>query len=1159
MKRLNASLLILAMLFSMMWGQSAPDFGQIWHDYEQNPTYREYSVDSTWNEGSISFATWGHAMWDGEQYRLYVSRRGAQPTRTVAIGVFFKSHLDSAWVPYENNPIFEPDANNWDSSHVATPMVIKDGELFKMWYSAWNVSDDDWHFGYAESADGIDWTRQSSPVLSNDASSEWDSYWGLTPYVVKENETTYTMYYAGTQATSNSNWFIGCAHSTDGINWTREAENPIIGHEGPWGSDWVHIPVVKKIDENYVMWFSGATAGASHAQIGTAISSDGVHWRKDYLYNPIQSQGISGTWNEVGVYPLEVFEIEGEFKLYYGAVDDSWDYVGYGYSSYDPKIVPPGEVSGTWTKADSPIRVQGEIIVPDGETLTIEAGTTIEFLTHDPLLVQGQLLALGSETEAIRFLVDDTSGFHNDVGSDGVWGGIRFEGTAVTNDSSKLNACNLQFAKTFSGNGGGLALEGTGGGALSIINFSKVLVEDCLFQNNSAIGNFLGIHSFGGAINIQDHSDPVIKSNLIQNNRAIHLQSPGYSQGGGIMIYESCDPLILGNTIRNNLTYDTGGGIAIFTDCFPEITNNLIVGNIAADDSDPEMGAGGGVSLGWDSRPIFINNTIVNNIANWTGGGVYANEGEAIIINTIIANNEALLGGGIRGDQLGSAFMSGKHLYFQNSLLENGPANILWWNNSQGIIHFEQSISADPYLRPNYTLNPYFSPCFGAGISSCVVDGVTYAALPQDISGHACPDPPGSSPDMGAFESYRSGHEITTSWNWENNEVNPVFNPGPQGAWDDVRTWSQDVLFFDDLYHMWYAGDNGSSFQIGYATSTDGITWERYQDNPVLTGASSAWYGTHLYMPRVLRVGDILHMWFFNSANKVGHATSNDGIDWRITANPVLEGDAGTWDASECAVVDVIHDGSQFVMWYLGGNVSGRGVGVAYSDDGFTWDKAPENPVFVPNENGWTSNLFYASTVIYNGAQYIMWYSGNDGNVASQTGRASSEDGINWTDNSSSGPEIVAGELGSWNELASFFPAALIHQGQYKVWYNGAPEGADQDHWKIGYASMVRTTTDIKPPQKPQSFMLSQNYPNPFNPMTHIRYSLPENGDVSLIVYDVLGREVVELVNDHRSVGNYETIWYGLDGRGRQVSTGVYFARLQAGRQSDIIKMLFLK
>ena len=95
--------------------------------------------------------------------------------------------------------------------------------------------------------------------------------------------------------------------------------------------------------------------------------------------------------------------------------------------------------------------------------------------------------------------------------------------------------------------------------------------------------------------------------------------------------------------------------------------------------------------------------------------------------------------------------------------------------------------------------------------------------------------------------------------------------------------------------------------------------------------------------------------------------------------------------------------------------------------------------------------------------------------------------------------------------------------------------------------------------QNPKQFSLNQNYPNPFNPMTRITYSVPEKSEVRLVIYDIMGVEVVELFSGTRLTGNYETAWYGLDQHGDQVNTGVYFARLEAGRNVDVIKMLYLK
>jgi hypothetical protein len=85
----------------------------------------------------------------------------------------------------------------------------------------------------------------------------------------------------------------------------------------------------------------------------------------------------------------------------------------------------------------------------------------------------------------------------------------------------------------------------------------------------------------------------------------------------------------------------------------------------------------------------------------------------------------------------------------------------------------------------------------------------------------------------------------------------------------------------------------------------------------------------------------------------------------------------------------------------------------------------------------------------------------------------------------------------------------------------------------------------------PMSFSLDQNYPNPFNPATHIRFTVPEEGNVSLKVYDLLGREVVTLVNEVRTAGAYAHEWNGRNALGANVSSGVYIYRLQSNSIRD--------
>jgi hypothetical protein len=88
----------------------------------------------------------------------------------------------------------------------------------------------------------------------------------------------------------------------------------------------------------------------------------------------------------------------------------------------------------------------------------------------------------------------------------------------------------------------------------------------------------------------------------------------------------------------------------------------------------------------------------------------------------------------------------------------------------------------------------------------------------------------------------------------------------------------------------------------------------------------------------------------------------------------------------------------------------------------------------------------------------------------------------------------------------------------------------------------------------PKQFALAQNYPNPFNPITMIRYELPERADVSLKVYDILGREVATLVNASQGQGSYQVPF-----NASTLSSGVYFYRLKAGSFMQTKKMLLVK
>jgi hypothetical protein len=107
--------------------------------------------------------------------------------------------------------------------------------------------------------------------------------------------------------------------------------------------------------------------------------------------------------------------------------------------------------------------------------------------------------------------------------------------------------------------------------------------------------------------------------------------------------------------------------------------------------------------------------------------------------------------------------------------------------------------------------------------------------------------------------------------------------------------------------------------------------------------------------------------------------------------------------------------------------------------------------------------------------------------------------------------------------------------------------------------SVVVTAVEPDLKQLPTGYHLAQNYPNPFNPITTLAYSIPEQAHVKLIVYDLLGREIIRLVDQAQNAGTWQVTWNGRDGAGQLVSAGIYLTRITAGDFVQTRKMVLLK
>ena len=293
-------------------------------------------------------------------------------------------------------------------------------------------------------------------------------------------------------------------------------------------------------------------------------------------------------------------------------------------------------------------------------------------------------------------------------------------------------------------------------------------------------------------------------------------------------------------------------------------------------------------------------------------------------------------------------------------------------------------------------------------------------------------------------------------------------------------------------------------------------------------------------------------MWYhaFNEQNeRIGYATSDDGISWTKRKEPVLDiGSNGSWDDSYVMMPQVIFINNEYLMWYGGSDEDFNiKIGSARSSDGLTWTKEDSlNPVMSVTED-WEDKRIRPGSVLHNNDLFMMWYYGGD-DSKQRTGYATSTDGLNWDKFDTY--VLDYGIYGEWDYKYAMAYTVLFNGDKYHMWY-------DSHEWfksgAIGYATSLPVSVE-KEISIPDIFELSQNYPNPFNPSTTLKYEIPKESYITLKVYDILGREVAILVNEQQKAGYYEVDWNAVNN-----SSGVYFYKIQAGQFVETKKMVLMK
>ena len=301
------------------------------------------------------------------------------------------------------------------------------------------------------------------------------------------------------------------------------------------------------------------------------------------------------------------------------------------------------------------------------------------------------------------------------------------------------------------------------------------------------------------------------------------------------------------------------------------------------------------------------------------------------------------------------------------------------------------------------------------------------------------------------------------------NNHNPVLSNTSAGHFDYQSVASPSVLIRGSTYHMWYTGNDKFNSRIGYATSTDGITWTRQNGGAAVLdkGGANDFDSFGVSDPCVIDEGTSFSMWFTASDGgklRIGYASSPDGLTWTKNPGAVVDlGDFGKFDADGASAPAVIKIGSTYYMWYIGVNGVDTGLGYATSTDGISWSRQNSgNSVFDPTQTGtFDSTSIWGPTVVLFNNVYELYYTGYQGNYFS-IGVATSVDGTHWVRRYGGFP-VLSPQNGyfDWKSVGS--PAVLWNGSAIEMWYWGQNATTTQIGFATGVISQIKGTYTSPP------------------------------------------------------------------------------------------------
>ncbi len=282
---------------TVSWGTSQSMFT----DYSNNPVFTINGNPSNPNAVSEVKMIYDNGIYKMWYLCTYNAGRG---------NIWYAESPDGInWMNKSNGPVLDTDSlGSWDSHAIGGGSIIKDGNIYRMYFNGLSENYGQSSAGLAVSFDGINWQKYPYPVLWADSSAQ---YHIGTETVLKVNGTYY-LYYGASPKNNYDAFTINLATSTDGINFTKYSGNPIISSTLPWEGIGVTYPSAIYDGNQFVMIYENSARDYE----GIAYSNDGVHWTKKH--DPVFSKyQTSKHWAQID-YPFFI-KMGNEYRIYYSS------------------------------------------------------------------------------------------------------------------------------------------------------------------------------------------------------------------------------------------------------------------------------------------------------------------------------------------------------------------------------------------------------------------------------------------------------------------------------------------------------------------------------------------------------------------------------------------------------------------------------------------------------------------------------------------------------------------------------------------------------------------------------------------------------------------------------------------------------------------------